>query len=64
MLRVKKYSLAVLAVGGLTLAFTPMPTNREFEISKNLEIFSNLFRELNNAYVDELDPGALMGPRP
>ena len=61
MSKVKKYSLVVLAGGLLTLAFTPLPTNREFEISKNLEIFANLFRELNNAYVDELDPGSLMG---
>ena len=61
MFRVRKYSLAVLIGGMLTLAFTPLPTNREFEISKNLEIFANLFRELNNSYVDELDPGSLMG---
>jgi len=61
MLRVRKYSPVVLIGGMLTLAFTPLPTNREFEISKNLEIFANLFRELNNSYVDELDPGSLMG---
>ncbi len=61
MLKVKKYSLIILTGGLLTLAFAPLPTNREFEISKNLEIFANLFRELNNSYVDELDPGSLMG---
>ncbi len=31
-----------------------------FEISKNLELFANAYRELNHAYVDELDPGKLM----
>jgi carboxyl-terminal processing protease len=31
-----------------------------FEISKNLDIFTTLYRELNVFYVDETDPGDLM----
>ncbi len=31
-----------------------------FEIAKNMEIFANAYREVNHAYVDELDPGKLM----
>lgn len=31
-----------------------------FEISKNLDIFATLFRELNIYYVDDSDPGKLM----
>ncbi len=31
-----------------------------FEISKNLEIFNNVFKELNTYYVDETKPGELM----
>ncbi|MBL4593220.1 MAG: S41 family peptidase [Flavobacteriales bacterium] len=31
-----------------------------FEVSKNLDIFSTLFRELNIYYVDDADPGELM----
>src|SRR5260221_1790355 len=31
-----------------------------FEISKNLDIFSTLFREVNMFYVDETDPGKMM----
>ena len=31
-----------------------------FEISKNLEIFTSIYRELNIYYVDETKPGALM----
>lgn len=31
-----------------------------FEVSKNLDIFATLFRELNIYYVDETDPGELM----
>lgn len=51
----------VLLIGvALSLAFSNLPSNREFEISKNLEIFANLYRELNQGYVDEIDPGVLM----
>ena len=31
-----------------------------FEISKNLDVFNTLYRELNIAYVDETKPGQLM----
>ncbi|HPB52783.1 MAG TPA: S41 family peptidase, partial [Saprospiraceae bacterium] len=31
-----------------------------FEITKNLEIFSNLYKELNTYYVDDIDPNKLM----
>ncbi len=31
-----------------------------FEISKNLEIFNNVFKELNTYYVDDTEPGNLM----
>lgn len=34
--------------------------SRYFEISKNIEIFANLYKEVNTYYVDELDPGKLM----
>ncbi len=32
----------------------------DFEIAKNLEIFSNIYRELNTYYADEIDPEYLM----
>ena len=31
-----------------------------FEVSKNLDIFSTLYREVNMYYVDSTDPGKLM----
>ena len=31
-----------------------------FEVSKNLDVFNTLYRELNIAYVDETKPGQLM----
>ena len=35
-------------------------TDNYFEISKNLDIFTTLYKELNTFYVDETDPGELM----
>lgn len=34
--------------------------NSYFEISKNLEIFTNIFKELNELYVDPIQPGAMV----
>ena len=31
-----------------------------FEISKNLDIYANLFKELNTYYVDPIEPGKLV----
>ncbi len=31
-----------------------------FEISKNLEVFTSLFKELNESYVDNIEPGKLV----
>jgi carboxyl-terminal processing protease len=49
------------------LAFLGMATKADhsrngkyFEISKNIEIFTNLYKEINTYYVDDLDPAKLM----
>lgn len=34
--------------------------DKYFEIIKNIEIFTNLYKEVNTNYVDEIDPGQLM----
>ncbi|MEL7249407.1 MAG: S41 family peptidase [Bacteroidota bacterium] len=34
--------------------------DKYFEIIKNIEIFTNLYKEVNSNYVDEIDPGQLM----
>ncbi|MBK8685426.1 MAG: hypothetical protein IPN26_10750 [Bacteroidetes bacterium] len=34
-----------------------------FEISKNLEIFNTLFKELNSYYVDPVQPGKVVKKR-
>lgn len=43
-----------------TFSFTAFTETNYFEISKNLDIFATLFRELNIYYVDDADPGELI----
>ena len=53
--------LAVVVVLFATVATTTVTTNGNyFEIAKNIEIFTNLYKEVNTGYVDELDPSKLM----
>ncbi|MBK8923617.1 MAG: S41 family peptidase [Saprospirales bacterium] len=53
------FLLICLAAAGL-FAFKGFEDNKYFEIIKNLEIFTNAYKEINHSYVDELDPGKLM----
>ncbi|MBL4755662.1 MAG: PDZ domain-containing protein [Flavobacteriales bacterium] len=46
--------MSVVSVGSMGFV------DNYFEISKNLDIFATLFRELNMYYVDETDPGKLI----
>ena len=39
---------------------TKVQSGRYFDITKNLEIFNNLYKELNTNYVDEIDPNQIM----
>lgn len=56
----KSTSLVITFVLLLTItAFSP-PTQRYFEIAKNLDIFASLFKEVNALYVDEINPNQLM----
>ena len=60
MTRLKKYTLigAILVVAFIPIAFTSSPSY--FEITKNLDIFTTLYKELNTFYVDTLNPEKLM----
>jgi len=49
--------LVLVVLGGL--AFT-VPTNRYFELTKNLEIFTNIYKHLNMYYVDDVDPSKMI----
>jgi carboxyl-terminal processing protease len=50
-------SLVLTTVFGI---YAVRPNDNYFEISKNLEIFATLYRELNIFYVDEVQPGDMM----
>lgn len=54
----KKYLLILSIAASSFLSFSFV--DNYFEISKNLDIFATLFRELNMYYVDETQPGELM----
>ncbi|MDB2368789.1 S41 family peptidase [Flavobacteriales bacterium] len=58
MKKIRRYALILgLSIASiLSLGFV----DNFFEISKNLDIFSSLYKELNIYYVDETDPGDLM----
>ncbi|MBS1557646.1 MAG: S41 family peptidase [Bacteroidetes bacterium] len=50
---------SVVVLGAVCLSFTP-PVDRFFEIAKNLEIFSALFKEVNALYVDDTNPNRMV----
>ena len=57
----KKFKLFIIA--GLIVGYAFISysfVDNYFEVSKNLDIFATLFRELNIYYVDETNPGELM----
>lgn len=54
-----RYFFITLAIAVAGFAFTS-PAERYFEISRNLEIFATLFKEVNSLYVDEVNPNTLI----
>ncbi len=58
--QLSKWTIVVALSSLVTLfAFNPSSTNY-FEISKNLDIFATLYREVNTYYVDDVDAGKLI----
>lgn len=57
----RKRTAAKIALGlAAILTFSSFNDNKNFEIAKNLDIYYTLFKELNNYYVDEIEPGELI----
>ena len=57
----KKIKITLAAIAISASLFTAYSfTDSYFEISKNLDIFATLFREVNTYYVDETKPGDMM----
>jgi len=53
---VKKIKYLVLLIGLGVLGIAATNSTEYFEISKNLEIFNTIYKELNSYYVDDIDP--------
>lgn len=56
----KYISLIVVLTGGLVFFSSSGGINQYFEISKNLDVFATLYKELNTYYVDDISPADLM----
>lgn len=54
----KRGLFALIIAALLPIAFTQ--SNSYFEISKNLDIYASMYKELNTYYVDEVQPSDLM----
>jgi carboxyl-terminal processing protease len=52
--------ILVVAIAAIAMATVTDEDNKYFEISKNIEIYANLYKEINTQYVDETDPANLM----
>lgn len=52
--------ILLVFLGSLGWAFKPNNRENLFEIAKNIEIFTSMYRELNLWYVDDTQPGDLM----
>ena len=50
----------LVAIGIVASLSAFKQTDKHFEISKNMEIFATVYRDVNNLYVDELNPSKIM----
>lgn len=57
--KLKYTSLVVIFLVGIS-ATVVNDNDKFFAIAKNIEIFTNVYKELNTHYVDEIDPNSLM----
>lgn len=55
-----KKSQLIIVLGSFILFGAAVTVNKNFEIAKNIEIFANVYKEINANYVDETEPSALM----
>jgi carboxyl-terminal processing protease len=57
----KPYIKLIAAAGAIVLMSAAAPfSDKFFEIAKNIELFSNVYKEINTHYVDDLDPSRMM----
>ncbi|MEM6260954.1 MAG: S41 family peptidase [Bacteroidota bacterium] len=56
----KKLLVALVLTVTVSVGFVTKVSDNYFEISKNLDIFGKLYRDINILYVDEVDPTRMM----
>jgi carboxyl-terminal processing protease len=56
----QKKKIIILAIAGTAIVSYSFVEDYYFEISKNLDIFTTIFRDVNVYYVDSIQPGELM----
>ena len=60
-MKTKRILLVGIAFISITLGLTALRNDdKSFEISKQLNIYATLFRDVNMFYVDEVNPGDLV----
>jgi carboxyl-terminal processing protease len=57
---IKKVVLIAALPVLLLISVATVNTNQYFEISKNLDVFATLYKELNTYYVDDVEPATLI----
>lgn len=56
---IKSFLFGASIVACLSLFIQAKTSDSYFELSKNMEVFANIFKELNTYYVDPIEPGKL-----
>ncbi|HRO42335.1 MAG TPA: S41 family peptidase [Flavipsychrobacter sp.] len=56
----KGFTMGVVFMAVISLFINAKNSDSYFEISKNLDIFATLFKQLNSYYVDPIEPGKLV----
>jgi carboxyl-terminal processing protease len=56
----KRYVLPIAFLGLVGIGYKTVDTGKYFEIAKNIELFANIYKEINTYYVDDLDPARTM----
>jgi carboxyl-terminal processing protease len=58
--KIRKIVLVAILPVLLFISVATVNTNQYFEISKNLDVFATLYKELNTYYVDDVEPATLI----
>src|SRR6478735_5247182 len=60
-MRIKRWGIIAAICLGLIASLSAFKqTDKYFEIAKNMEIFSGVYKEINLLYVDEINPSQIM----